>query len=652
MGDYRGKQWPLLLGIGLGLGILFSSCLPPRQSLMRAEDPPIAVTAGWQYRWHAASELEADASPSPWAPLQQLGRERFLGTSGKYLEIQSRLPEGNYSSPSLYFEHVPAIARIALDGSHIYTDTEGKGIGETDWYLVPLPTAWKGKTVTVLFYPHQITGSLRHAIMLGNRSDHIQGMLYEDLPRLIIAVLFFFTSCVVLLIPTRKEWRGVSQSFALLTLSAAFQTVYYSSIKTLLFRDVVLWRYLWIFSSMLMFIGFLQFIARFHEWRDMRRIDMLSALHLVYTICLSITATAARQGWHVPFELARFVFYALELSVSAEILIHSIRSGNREARALAAGLALSIVVTAIGVEVDTQGLPYHKFGSHWGLACLVISFGAVQLVRVRRTHTLEEELREELRQARQRERTLIYADLHDHIGGRLSDLAILVEKERANGTLSNESAEALEFGIRSSMRMLRERLRGFEDEEMLRTDFFLGIQLALARRYTGAGRKVKVSVLDDLNGVFAAGSLSEAAIVFYSILMEIATNDLKRGKGTSEWRISRSEEAQRPFVRVSLRAPCSSGGFDHDGGRGKWTMALRLQRLNGRFVQEPQIDKGGRFSLGFEIPLSVLQAKPETDEAPTFPSVSFSSTIDKVHAGPPGIDMKRKRYQGEAESTA
>jgi two-component system sensor histidine kinase ChiS len=155
--------------------------------------------------------------------------------------------------------------------------------------------------------------------------------------------------------------------------------------------------------------------------------------------------------------------------------------------------------------------------------------------------------------------------------------------------------------------MLRERLTSLEDLETLSRDFALGAQLSLIRRYSAAGRKVKIDINDELRSLLRDKEFGAAAGNLHAVLMEIATNDLKYGIGMSSWRFEKVG-GQPPRIGIRLHALSEFTCSAADGGRGKRTIAERIHELDGRIIEGPSIDAEGRFVFHFEVPV------PESDD--------------------------------------
>jgi hypothetical protein len=81
-----------------------------------------------------------------------------------------------------------------------------------------------------------------------------------------------------------------------------------------------------------------------------------------------------------------------------------------------------------------------------------------------------------------------------------------------------------------------------------------------------------------------------SAGTLHAVLMELATNDLKYGIGMSEWRFF-LVNGEPPRIGIRLLARSEYTRSPIDGGRGRRTIAERIDDLDGRIAAGPSIDE-------------------------------------------------------------
>jgi len=193
-----------------------------------------------------------------------------------------------------------------------------------------------------------------------------------------------------------------------------------------------------------------------------------------------------------------------------------------------------------------------------------------------------------------KERESIQADLHDHLGGSLTDISLQLRRWKTD-SIQERSIEDIESRVLEASANLRNLLHYSEDFKLFLNDFEKGFRMMLVRRYSNAGRSVQISIdnrrdrtLDDARWqVFKNG--------FFSICREIATNDLKYGDGMSEWNVRIESE------QLHLEILSQTGYSPRSSGNGKVTLRKRTEELNGIMTE---VQEGKSYRLQIHFPLS------------------------------------------------
>jgi len=85
--------------------------------------------------------------------------------------------------------------------------------------------------------------------------------------------------------------------------------------------------------------------------------------------------------------------------------------------------------------------------------------------------------------------------------------------------------------------MLQERILVLEDIAALSENFGMGIHLVLLRRYNRVGRPLKFNLKMDDEKSFIGDEYAQLRNGLFAVMSEIATNDLKYGRGESQWNL-------------------------------------------------------------------------------------------------------------------
>lgn len=197
-----------------------------------------------------------------------------------------------------------------------------------------------------------------------------------------------------------------------------------------------------------------------------------------------------------------------------------------------------------------------------------------------------------LRKNRHDEARSLYADLHDHLGSAITDASILSAKAVSSGSASLETLVKLRALIRSIGEGLRNRLHHFDNLTRLENDFPIGVHLILLDRYSARGRQL----------IFSSGSAECSQYLrvlpilhrreLFSIMNEIATNDLKYGSGVSSWEMSLDDST----FNLAMRASTSFSG--EAKGLGQRTIQERTERLGGSVFTI----QGSEYSIKIALP--------------------------------------------------
>lgn len=167
-------------------------------------------------------------------------------------------------------------------------------------------------------------------------------------------------------------------------------------------------------------------------------------------------------------------------------------------------------------------------------------FLSVSYTEKMRTNLFMAEQLHESRKALAKQREELELNLHDALGGSLTDLKIFAERIRNDipRRLWPNAIGKLDRKISDMIRSFRTQLLFMEDMELASAELFTGLHMALLRRYSDAGREL-IFEISDLGDSQNDMNPKNAWFHLLFLAMEICTNDLKYGIGESIWRIVR-----------------------------------------------------------------------------------------------------------------
>jgi two-component system sensor histidine kinase ChiS len=135
----------------------------------------------------------------------------------------------------------------------------------------------------------------------------------------------------------------------------------------------------------------------------------------------------------------------------------------------------------------------------------------------------------------EKQRTDIYADLHDHLGSQMTDMKIIfnniMEKKAIDPAFAFELRESMDRAVDT----LRERIFHLEDIANFEEDFLGNLHAIFLRRYASAGRQLAFEYNEKVNQSLVSIARPQIRETLYTVTREIVTNDLKYGKGKSQW---------------------------------------------------------------------------------------------------------------------
>lgn len=217
------------------------------------------------------------------------------------------------------------------------------------------------------------------------------------------------------------------------------------------------------------------------------------------------------------------------------------------------------------------------------------------------------------REALAAQRKDLEINLHDSLGGALTDLTVLADR-RLEDVRNNAEFNAGDFlqQVRERLnqmgRLFRDQLLFMEDLELTARDPLTGLHMVLLRRYADAEREIDFKMTTDAEPAFQSAITDDRwRMDFLQLTRELCTNDLKYGGGESRWRFELAPDSNALIVRQNNRLRAESGGSDPGVGQAIATDAImavrardRVQKMGGTFEAEI-VDR--QFSARVTLPL-------------------------------------------------
>ncbi|MCB1310125.1 MAG: response regulator, partial [Leptospiraceae bacterium] len=204
------------------------------------------------------------------------------------------------------------------------------------------------------------------------------------------------------------------------------------------------------------------------------------------------------------------------------------------------------------------------------------------------------------------ERARINSELHDHLGASLTDLVHLSKTALKNENIDAAFAEKLYARVKQAVHLLRTDMLDLESIDLLEADFLDGLNLILLRRYVDADREIDFQSTVNEPLILPEPLLS----TLNAIYKEIATNDIKYGRGRPRWEFSiLAGELLLNFTGLSEYKLAR-----HGTGRGTSGLLHRLSTIGGSMQISMDDDAGQKFPYSIQIrvrvPIRMAESHP------------------------------------------
>lgn len=280
------------------------------------------------------------------------------------------------------------------------------------------------------------------------------------------------------------------------------------------------------------------------------------------------------------------------LSHSAFITIKMALSGSSSALLMALGIFAAIFSAWYALYLNWQALdaaPVALFGFAGFTLFNALALGRRYQENLAAREVLHEGL-ERSRSALAAQRRDLEMNLHDSLGGALTDFKMLIETglEQAARQKSDFDAagwfQKLSLRLDRTNRTFRGQLLFMEDLELTVRDPVIGLRMILLRRYTDAGRELEFDFAPEGVEPFRRAMADDGwRINLLQLTREMCTNDLKYGTGESHWSFAiRQEDRSRQLeIRQSnlLAEPSPAGPEKQTGGMAEQRARIMKGRL-------------------------------------------------------------------------
>jgi len=327
-----------------------------------------------------------------------------------------------------------------------------------------------------------------------------------------------------------------------------------------------------------------EFTGRLYEGTISRRIRNLFWINAtVFSIATVVLSPAYFMQYNVYYYGGIGGLTAIICMRSALIAVRARRPGSK---LLATGLLLLFALAIYAVYLfATHSVAGSFLSMGFALFALFQSGSLAHAHAALERHNSEmHERLESSRKALESQRKQIEANLHDSLGGNLTDIKLgleALEKDaRARGV--KKDIRRLDHRVAGTIASLRTELLFLEDLQLAMDDFISGINLILLRRYQMAKRPVEIRISNETReagtNIERRGKLTnEVKLELCMMLQELCNNNLKYGAMSPLWQI----EMNATRLEISLTG--KSRRKNTHAGKGTETLRRRAEKINATF---------------------------------------------------------------------
>jgi signal transduction histidine kinase/DNA-binding response OmpR family regulator len=195
------------------------------------------------------------------------------------------------------------------------------------------------------------------------------------------------------------------------------------------------------------------------------------------------------------------------------------------------------------------------------------------------------------------EKDTIYGDIHDLLGGKLTDLILQINQMSLLPEFSSDQLKNIKETATTLSKELRNRLHEWEDFRNVENDFELGWMSMIVRRYSNSGRTCRIILDNSLNWKDAESWSMPVKTEIFRMSQEFANNDLKYGTGTAYWEITEITPSFK--LQIKTKTTYSESSLK---GRGSRNLQERANRLGASFAYSQNNDA---FIINFYVPKAI-----------------------------------------------
>lgn len=598
------KKQDLLFSLGLALIILLLPILGLIHEGIFENQPELAAntfssaytSGGWEYAWgdenRNDSDFVSDSLQIPGGPHWK-SIDHPINPPGRngchLLWLRYPLSDGDWDQPTILFSRLGVLLAFDafVDTELVYSFGKDYALGTGNFpgltsHLILLKKQMQGKTLTLKVFSDYANIGIRGKVYLGERSDLITAIIKGDIIIFVLSLFMIFLGIMAMITFQKKRNNiGFISMFGILAISQGLYTIHLTTLKDFVFFAPVFWFNIYIMTMALLPIGAVGFAWQTFRPSKVHFLYKLLWFQVALALACQVVFILISYRW-IPMDPGTYVLNAERISILIIMVIIvgiTIKDvwykNDLKAKIYLAGFIPIIfcgthdIMMAFGwIRSTTSYVPY-------SMMLFVLSLEFIQ--RVTNTST-QNKLRQYsiALERKSKEKEALINDLHDGIGGLITNIKFISEMG-LNSSTSSKKTEALETisslssdslsEIGSFMQSLDQNI---EWKSIEKTFIALGDKMVIPMGL-GFAFKSKIN----------PRAVSPNSILFLNLLRiykEALTNIIKHAKAQSvDVELSASPEC----ITLSVKDDGKGFGQNIKKGRGLNSMRTRAQAIGG-----------------------------------------------------------------------
>jgi signal transduction histidine kinase len=338
-----------------------------------------------------------------------------------------------------------------VDGTQVAAlDDYHRAVG-VPFHVIPLPpTPGARVTVVLRIYSSYTQVGLGEPARIGDRSTLLAGLVRRDMPRLSLGLVLLALGALALLFALQPRERRSLLAIALFSLVGGW-SLFQTRARQLWLPDLFVWFSIWWLVPPLVSMGAAMFIDSVFAPTKRRPFLWLARFFALYAAVSAVWLLSVRpfglEAFATPMWLLGRLSFVLGMLFALVVIGRRALSGDIDARFFVGAFLFATICVVHDVLVSTGTL-------HDGLLVADAGYLAVEgswiAIVARRLRHMGEQLTERTHRLDRfvRERDDLVRDLHDGLGGVITNVRIVAERARdegeAKGALASISSLAAE----------------------------------------------------------------------------------------------------------------------------------------------------------------------------------------------------------------